>query len=498
MPGSGGYQTLDDLFRRSLSRKSWALALVDPANKTRVTGQPPRRLTYMEADRAITALATQFIDAGLPPGSVIAVQLPNIVEFYLTLLAAARAGLVVAVLPLLWRQSDLATALTLVGARAIVGVTRIDIVDHAEIVLNAAAEVFSIRHVFSFGNNVPDGMIPLEIVTNADANSPQVALDARRAAVISFDTTADGLRVVPRTHINLIAGGLAIFLEAGIAQGAKIVSTIAPPSFAGLASSLVTWLLAGGTLILHHPFDIARLESQLRDEFCETLIAPAALALRMYDAGLFKNLPSLKEIVALWRTPERIASSTAWPQREISLTDIYLFGEVGLLAARRTANGLPPDLVEGPQGKRGSNPASPASGGDIVVTPQRTIALRGAMVPAAAFRPANHDSEPDARDAGSDYVDTGYGVQRSPSGTTLKLSAPPAGIVAVGGYRFRTRDLDGWSQRLGHGAGLTALPHQFSGHRLAGRADNSARVREVLGELGLNPLMIEAFRETNP
>jgi len=33
--------------------------------------------------------------------------------------------------------------------------------------------------------------------------------------------TADGFRAVPRTHLNLIAGGLALFLEGGVPQGAK-------------------------------------------------------------------------------------------------------------------------------------------------------------------------------------------------------------------------------------------------------------------------------------
>src|SRR6185312_9752444 len=78
--------TFDTLFQRILARKPDALALVDPENKA--------RLTYAEADRAISALAAHFVDAGLPAHSVIAVQLPNTVEFALTVLAAHRAGLV--------------------------------------------------------------------------------------------------------------------------------------------------------------------------------------------------------------------------------------------------------------------------------------------------------------------------------------------------------------------------------------------------------------------
>ena len=110
--------TLDALFQRILARKPDAVALVDPINKQRISGRPPQRLTYAEADRVISALAAHFVDAGLPAHSVIAVQLPNTIEFVLTVLAAHRAGLVVAVFPLLWRQAELVAALNRTSARA--------------------------------------------------------------------------------------------------------------------------------------------------------------------------------------------------------------------------------------------------------------------------------------------------------------------------------------------------------------------------------------------
>src|SRR4051812_22916017 len=118
--------TLDVLFQRILARKPDAPALLDPINKPSVTGQPARVLTFAEADRAISALAAHFIESGLPSSSVIALQLPNTVEFVLALLAAHRAGLVVALCPLLWREAELTVALNRTGARAIVTSSRID------------------------------------------------------------------------------------------------------------------------------------------------------------------------------------------------------------------------------------------------------------------------------------------------------------------------------------------------------------------------------------
>ena len=90
-------------------------------------------------------------------------QLPNTVEFALTVLAAHRAGLVVALLPQLWRQADLTVALNRTGARAIVTTSRIDGVNHADLAMNAAAEAFSIRHVCGFGDDLPEGMASLDV-----------------------------------------------------------------------------------------------------------------------------------------------------------------------------------------------------------------------------------------------------------------------------------------------------------------------------------------------
>src|SRR5260221_2934861 len=123
-----------------MARNRDGIELIDPSNKARITGQPQMRLTYEQADRAISALASHFIEAGLPNNSVIAVQLPNTVEFMLTVLAAHRAGLIVALLPLLWRPAELTVALHPPAARAIVTTAKIDRVNHADLAMHAPAQ----------------------------------------------------------------------------------------------------------------------------------------------------------------------------------------------------------------------------------------------------------------------------------------------------------------------------------------------------------------------
>jgi hypothetical protein len=487
--------TLDGLFCRLLARQPDALALGDPPDKTRITGQPPQRLTFAQADRAIAALAAHFVEAGLPANSVIAVQLPNTIEFVLTVLAAHRAGLVVALLPQLWRQAELTVALNRTGARAVVTMSRIDGVGHADLAMNAAVEAFSIRHVCGFGSDLPEGMACLDdVMANAPASAPSATQDGRRAAIISFDVTADGFRAVPRTHLHLIAGGLAVFLESGVPQGATILSAFAPSSFAGLTSSLVIWLLSGGALILHHPFDADVLEQQINEQACDILVAPAPLALRLAEAGTLSRMPALRHVIGLWRAPEQVASSPEWPAEQASLTDVYLFGEAGLLAARRSDDGAPNPILPGPQ--RAPRDAEDASiTGEILLTPKATLALRGPMIPVAAYAPSALSGNSLTAQPQLDHIDTGYAARLDRATGALCITAPPSGIMAVGGYRFLALDLQEWAKRLGQGALLTALPDRLSGHRLAGRAQDNARAREAFSELGLNPLMSEAFRD---
>lgn len=487
--------TLDTLFQRTLMRQPHAPALLDPINKARVTGHEPRRMTYAEADTAVDALSAHFVEAGLPANSVIAIQLPNTVEFVLTVLAAHRAGLVVAVLPLLWRHAELTAALNRTAARAIVTMSKVDGVSYADLAMHAAAEAFSIRYVCGFGGDLPEGMASLDDVLARPAGTTRAVIqDGRKAAMISFDVTAEGFRPVPRPHFSLIAGGLAMSLEADIKQGATVMAAFTPMSFAGLASSLVVWLLCGGTLALHHPFENDVLEQQINAHECEVLIAPAQLALRLGDSDLAARMPSLRNVVGLWRAPEQVATSEAWTAPHAPLTDVYLFGEAGLFGTRRGEDGMPVPVMPGPHGAPREQSGSSIAG-EILLTPKGTLGLRGAMVPIAAYAPPQPVGDTLIAQPPRDYVDTGYAARLDRPSGAICITAPPSGIMAVGGYRFLSNNLQEWARRLGQGALLTALPDRLSGHRLAGRAQDNARAREALSELGLNPLMVEAFRD---
>jgi non-ribosomal peptide synthetase component E (peptide arylation enzyme) len=499
VPGSA--TTVDAVFRRALARGNSRIALRDPPNRASFTDGAPRSLTYAEADRMVSAIAGRLRHMGLQTDAIVGIQLPNIVESVLVLLGVLRAGMIPAPLPLLWRRAEAITALSRVGAKMLVTCRRIGAVEHGDLALHVAAETFPIRYVCAFGASLPDGVVPLDELFTAEKLDPIPAFDVERngnpaahVAVITWETASAGIVPIARSHVELLAGGIAVLLESRFEHDAAILSSIATSSFAGLALNVVPWLLVGGTLALHHPFDAAVFAAQRREQGCDTVVLPGPMVSRLAEAGVLSEGDGLRNVVAMWRAPERLRACPAWRAPGISLIDVPVFGEAGLLAARRGADGKPAPIgigkVHAPRGAADGILAL-----EVIRTAAGTIAVRGPMVPRHAFPPgAERTDAPHFKTGGNGQYDTGYTCRLDRDGKTLVVTGPPAGIVNVGGYRFVARELQEHAASAGN-ATLTALPDALAGHRLAGSAGDRETVQKFLAGLGLNPLVIAAFRE---
>jgi hypothetical protein len=342
--------TFDDLFRRAGVRHADALALIDPPNCESVGGHAPRRLTFAQADRAISALAAKLRGLGLQADTVVAIQLANTVDSVIAFLGALRAGMIAAPLPLLWREQDMVAALGRISAKAIITSTHVGAdpqsTSFAEIGMRVAAKLFSIRFICGFGRELADGVVPLDDVFASTPGeffqlAPQPGPATARVAAITFDVTGDGFVPIARSQSELIAGGVVAFLESRLAADLTILSAIPIGSFAGIALTLVPWLLGGGTLALHHGFDPAVFAAQARVHDPLTVVLPGPALTPLADAGLLGG--QIKTILALWRAPEPLAAAAPW-RREAVLVDIAGFRETMLLPARRGPDGMPAPL----------------------------------------------------------------------------------------------------------------------------------------------------------
>jgi hypothetical protein len=303
-------------------------------------------------------------------------------------------------------------------------------------------------------------------------------------------------------------------LEGRFAAKTTILASLCLGSFAGIASTLATWLLTRGTLVLHHPFDPGVMRHQILDHQCGTVILPGSLAVRCAEAGMFRD-SAVGKVMAVWRNPERLATCPNWPGASPPLIDVTVFGETGLCASARGADGRHLGLKPGTPQRATDKAAAP-----VLIEAARTLAgtlaLRGPMVPLAPFPGAaelaahprqsapgqasvslgspTHGTPRQGGDAYG-FVDTGYPCRFAPGSGTLVITGPPAGIVSVGGYRFVLSALQETVAKLEPGAMIAAFPDGLSGQRIAGIAIKREEIQEALARLGHSPLVVDAFRQ---
>lgn len=464
----GALATLDRLFRRAGVRAPDRPALADVPNGAVRAPAVPRRLTFLQADRAITAFAARLNALRLAPGAVVALHLPNTVESVVALLGTLRAGLAAAPLPPLWRKQDIVAALAPVGARAIVSFPQ-----GAAAAMEAAAELFPIRYVCGFGHDLPDGVVPLDDCFDDRATALPPSCQSGAAgdppAVITFDLTKDGRQPILRSQAELVAAGRAAAAAMTLAAGAKVLSTLAPGSFAAIALAVIPWLLAGGTLALHQPFDPEGFAAQTHAQGPWTVLLPGPVIAALEEAKLIG--PGVGCLVALWRAAERLGEA---PARHLAarLVDVACFGELGFHIAARGDDGRPAPIADG---------VGPAI--ETACSARGTLMLRGPMLPARLAQWPRDESG---------FVDTGLPCRREGNG--LIVTGRPAGMVSVGGERLLMRAVEESVSAINPHATILALPDALTGERLAGTAPDPAAMRRKLDEQGVHPLVAAAFR----
>lgn len=337
---ASGSVTLDALFRRAGVRNAHAAALIDPPNRARFTDGEPRTLTFAQADRAIAAFAATLHGLGLHTDAVIGLQLPNTVESVIAFLGVLRAGMIAAPLPLLWRRRDMVEALGRAGAKAIVTAGRIGACAHAELAMDVAVALFPIRQIAAFGDDLPDGVVPLDGIfgtATSEAPTQRTSNAAAHVAAWTFANSADGYAPIAHDHAALIAAGESVLQAAGLGADAPLLSTIPLGSLAGLSVTLMPWLIGGGTLHLHHGFDAETFATQAA-AMDGGMIAVPGLALRPLAALAAADTTML----AVWRSSYGLANSP--PCR--NAVDVVCIDDAEVKASARGHDVLPdPALV---------------------------------------------------------------------------------------------------------------------------------------------------------
>ena len=355
--GQWGEITLLSLFYSLAERSPDRLALADPPNREQIAGGPPRRLTFAEVTTAIRNLSQVFRSLNLEPDDVIAFQLPNTVEQVVVLLAAWECGLIATPLPLLWREYELNSALPLVAPKALITCSKISGRDHGALMCATAAGNMSIRAVLAFGDDANDGVIGLDsIFESADedatggASAHQVgANDVATICWVGGET--DTPCPVPRSHNQWIAAGMMMLLEADIDNKSVLLCAYPLSGLVPIGVFFVPWLMSGGTLHLHHPFDVAVYSEQMRNEGVTFAGLPPAVIDALKAKGAFDEggvAEALPGLACIWPGPllPKDAEDRA-ADLMTKVIDVRALGEMVYVARRRVAGETPGLLPHG-------------------------------------------------------------------------------------------------------------------------------------------------------
>lgn len=294
-------RTLGELFIETALRQPGAPAVADAPNLARLTGRTPLQWTWGELLAEAGRLAAFFAAQGLVKDDVIVVQLPNCVQQHAIYLACALSGIVVSPVPMQYRAHELSHALDITGAR--MGLT----IHHVGNYLAAAhwaalaGRHRSLGQVWAYGDDLPPGVGALDAALAATSpwSAQQLTDHMRAIGLTAHDVlticwtsgTESRPKGVPRNHNEWRVVGESVVDAGQLPRGARMVIPFPFVNMAGMSTSLVAWLLTGGTLHHHHPFDLPTFIAQLRDEPTDyTVAAPAVLAMLLKEPGRFDGV----------------------------------------------------------------------------------------------------------------------------------------------------------------------------------------------------------------
>lgn len=328
--GWWGTETILDLFLKNWAATPDALAVVDPPNRAGFTSGEPLRLTYSDLKTAAERLAAAFAADGLVKDDIIMVQLPNVAELAVVYLAAVHLGIIVSPLPVQYRTHELKQVMGLAQPKGLVTTNNFAGFDYLPMAAKLAADLPSLTLLYGVGENLPEGVRSLgDILADGSlAPPPRAAVDANDIFTICWTsgTEADP-KGVPRSHNHWIWIAYASVDGCEFEPGHILLNPFPMINMAGIGGMFVPWLITGGKLVMHQPFDLQVYLGQMMMEKVNYTVAPPALlnmllmrpeVLAKVDFSAIKNIGSGSAPLSPWMVSK-------W-QNEYHIPVINIFG----------------------------------------------------------------------------------------------------------------------------------------------------------------------------
>ncbi len=275
-------QSIDDLVQRSVTSRGGELALADAPNRESFFVGEPLRLTWSELDAAIDSVARSLGQLGVQVGDAVAIQLPNVAELVVSILACSRTGAVAVPFPIQHRSHELRHGFSTASVKAVLTAARPDRPDQLE-VMSAVAQEFGGTPIGVFGDENIDDALMLSLGAGDGEGAAGDALQAHRSltddvATVCWTSGTTGTpKGVPRTHSMWMASSQFQVDELEITAADRILCPFPVVNMAGIGGMLLPWVTVGAALFLHQPLDLPVFLGQLAAEEITYTVAPPPL-----------------------------------------------------------------------------------------------------------------------------------------------------------------------------------------------------------------------------
>jgi acyl-CoA synthetase (AMP-forming)/AMP-acid ligase II len=338
-----GNKTLMDVVLETAAQTPDVEALVDPPNRAELLGGDPRRLTYRALTEQVENLAAALLSAGLRKDDVLMVQLPNTVEIVQVLLACARLGVICSPVPVQFRTHELRYVMPLLQPKAFVTCVEFESHPHLEMIRSLQPEFPSLSTVIATGEGLPEGVMALDDLLLAPRDTSALRAELEVNPVDANDiftvcwtsgTEADP-KGVPRSHNHWMAPAWAPIDGARLPRGCTVLCPFPMVNLSGIGAMMTVWILTGGKMALHHPFNLPTYMYQIAAERAHFPVAPPVLLTLLLRNEELLAKADLSSVICIGSGSAPLSPTmvAGWQERGIVVMNFYAANEGQVLAS---------------------------------------------------------------------------------------------------------------------------------------------------------------------
>jgi hypothetical protein len=322
---------LDTLLKALAKGRGYEAALRDPPGRRDWSDTIPTSLGFAQLEERVDQLARLLTINRGQTGATVAILAPLGPEAVISLLGCLRAGLSPLLLPLHATEAELLGLVEASGAVMALGVSRVGPLRPLVTLRNLAVRAFGMRFVGGFGQDVPDGVAPLDTLMASAGLHPLTETGPRVAALVVDPATLAGPK--PVSEREILGRALEISRLLKPLSSSRIVTTLVGGDLAALASGPGMAMLTGVELLPLGLFSLGDLQACVAGGRAVHLVLPGAMEPALARSRLVAD-PAIASLVFVHR-PAGARNVPAIDRPDVAIVDVDVHSAAEIAVSRR-------------------------------------------------------------------------------------------------------------------------------------------------------------------